>query len=339
MTVDLRSDTVTCPSPEMRRAMAEASVGDAGYDEDPTVGALERRYCELVGKEAALFVPSGIMANQIALRTLTRPGDIVVAGGHQHLLQFERGASARNAGVQFHTVTDSQGVFEMEEVGSILADYEAIANPVSLVAFENTHMPSGGTPWNVDDVARLREVVGQTPIFCDGARLFNAVVATGASADALVEGVDMVTSCVSKGLGAPMGSVLAGSRRLIERAKKERLSLGGRLRQAGVVAAAGLIALSDPQIASLEIDHRYAKALAAGLEKCWGAQALAVTDVLTNIVIVRSGDPQSLVRTLSERGVLCNAIGPHAVRFVTHRDLSDDAIAEALCVCTQVAWR
>ncbi len=335
--MDLRSDTVTRPSQVMREAMAAAPVGDAGYEEDPTVTALEERYAELVGKEAAVFLPSGIMANQVALRTLTSPGDIVVAGGHQHLLQFERGASARNGGVQFHTLDDSMGHFDMEELGAVLADYEAIGNPVSLVAFENTHMPSGGTPWGLDEVARLREVTGDVPLFCDGARLFNASVATGDTAASLVEGTAMVTSCVSKGLGAPMGSLLSGSLELIAKAKRERLSLGGRLRQAGIVAAAGLIALSDVQIASLSFDHERARTLARGLARCWGDEVVAVDRVRTNIVIAHCRDPKTLVAELLERGVLCNVIGPHEVRFVTHRDVSDEEIEVALQVCSQVS--
>ena len=243
--VDLRSDTVTRPTPEMRRAMADADVGDDVYGEDPTVNALQEAYAERVGKAAALFVPSGVMANQIALRLLAPAGTVVVAGRRQHVVVYENGAGGRNAGIQFHAVDDTDGTVHPDEVAWVIAAAHHHHPRPGLVCLENTHMPANGTPWPIE---RLRETAAVAtacgfPVHLDGARLFNAEVATGTSAADYAAPVTTVMSCLSKGLGAPVGSVLAGPADVIEEARAERARLGGGMRQAGVIAAAGLVAL------------------------------------------------------------------------------------------------
>jgi len=231
--VDLRSDTVTQPTSAMRDAMANAVVGDDGYGEDPTVNELERRYATMVAKEAALFVPSGVMANQIAVRVLTRPGDVIVAGRGQHVVSFEMGAAARNSSVQFATVDDATGALALGDVMEVIAAELDHQPHVALVAVENTHMPSGGTPWDVDELRTLSQALDGRPLHLDGARLFNAVVATGTSAAQYAAPATTVMTCLSKGLCAPVGSILAGSAELMARARIERKRFGGAMRQAG----------------------------------------------------------------------------------------------------------
>ncbi|MHB8189941.1 MAG: threonine aldolase family protein [Ferrimicrobium sp.] len=335
--IDLRSDTVTQPTGEMREAMASAVVGDDAYGEDPTVAALEERYAALVGKERAIFLPSGIMANQVGLRTLTHPGEVVVAGARQHLVHFERGASARNALVQFHTLDDASGELDLDEIASTVELYASVGHPVRVVAIENTHMSSGGTPWRAESLRRLGSVVGEASIYLDGARLFNASVSTGVSPAELAAPATLVMSCVSKGLGAPMGSLLAGSAELIGRARAERIVLGGRLRQAGIVAAAGLIALSNDTIASLADDHTRAAQLAYGLAEAFGEVALRPEKVRTNIVIMRTESAQEVVASFASHGVLINRIAPQAVRFMTHRGIGDEDIERTCLVAKLVA--
>jgi threonine aldolase len=253
--VDLRSDTVTQPTPEMREAMAHAVVGDDGFGDDPTVRALEEKFAALMGKEAAIFVPSGVMANQIALRVLTRPGDVVVTGRNQHIVGFEMGATARNSSIQFAAVDDSLGELAIEDVMDIIdagADHQV---PVAVVAVENTHMFSGGTVWNPDRLSSLARAIEGRPLHLDGARLFNASVASGQSLAELAAPATTVMSCLSKGLCAPVGSLLAGSLSLMAAGRIERKRLGGAMRQVGILAAAGLVAL-DTMVERLAEDHR-----------------------------------------------------------------------------------
>ncbi len=321
--VDLRSDTVTQPTPAMREAMAHAEVGDDGSGEDPTVNALEARYAALVGKEAALFVPSGVMANQIAVRVLTRPGDVVVAGRNQHLVDFELGAAARNSGVQFATVDDEHGVLDADEVASIL-DAEAYHRPhVAMVSVENTHMPSGGTPWDLGSLDALARVLGDTPLHMDGARLFNAVVATGISAADYAAPATTVMSCLSKGLCAPVGSLLAGPAEVMARARVERKRLGGAMRQAGVIAAAGIVAL-ETMVDRLADDHRRAKLIAAAVAAAWPDSRYDPTSCATNIVAFRHERAGEIVGALAARGVLADTLSANLVRLVTHHDVTDD---------------
>jgi len=336
--IDLRSDTVTQPTLEMRRAMAEAEVGDDGYGEDPSVRALEERVAALLGHEAGLFVASGTMGNQVALRTLTAPGEVVVVGRRAHLLQFELGASARNAGVQFVTLADDPGYPDPKEVARAVAEYRALGHPVALVALENTHMPSGGRPIAPEVLSALHEAADGTPIYVDGARIWNAATALQVAPSCLAEGAVMVSTCLSKGLGAPVGSVVVGARDLIARARRERARLGGRLRQAGIVAAGGLYAL-DHHLQRLADDHARARRLAIAIAAQLPHDRADCLEVATNVVLVRVPDPQAALRALREAGVLANVLPEGVLRLVTHLDVGDEDIDVAAARIVEVLGR
>ncbi|MCU1363120.1 MAG: hypothetical protein JWM55_948 [Acidimicrobiaceae bacterium] len=323
--VDLRSDTVTQPTEAMRAAMASAVVGDDGYGEDPTVNELETRFAQLVGKEAAVFVASGIMANQIALRVLSRPGDLVVAGRHQHVVSFEMGAAARNSATQFATVDDTNGALDLADVVEIIESEGDHQPHVEVVSVENTHMFSGGVPWEVEDLERLSGAIGDRSLHLDGARLFNAVVATGASAARYAASATTVMTCLSKGLCAPVGSVLAGPAELMERARIERKRLGGALRQAGFLAAAGLVAL-DTMIERLHDDHRRARQLAELFAFAFPESNYDPTTCRTNIVAFDHPQARRMVEELSHLGVEGGTLAPQRARFVTHAGVSDDDV-------------
>lgn len=327
--VDLRSDTVTRPTPEMRKAMADAEVGDDGFGEDPTVAALEELYAERVGKDAAVFVPSGTMANQIAVRVLARPGSAVVAGRRQHVVAYEAGAAARNASVQFHVTPDWDGVVQPEDVvyAMSLAEYHQPA--VSLVCIENTHMAAGGVPWTVDQLDALSSAAGRIPVHIDGARLFNAEVATGVTASALASRATTVMSCLSKGLCAPVGSVLAGPQSVIEAGRVERKRLGGAMRQAGVIAAAGVVALRT-MVERLAEDHTRARRLAEAVAERWPDAGLSPARVATNLVVFRPPDALAVLAHLEGHGILADMTEPGVVRLVTHHDVDDEGIERAL---------
>ncbi|MGC8511123.1 MAG: threonine aldolase family protein [Acidimicrobiales bacterium] len=320
--VDLRSDTVTQPTAAMREAMASAPVGDDGYGEDPTVNALETRAAMILGKPAAVFTPSGVMANQMAVRVLTEPGDVIVAGANQHLVDFEMGASARNSSVQFALVEDATGQLDLDRVVEIIeseADHRA---HVGAVAVENTHMPSGGTPWPVEQLAALARAV-ERPVHLDGARLFNAAVATATPAAALAAPATTVMVCLSKGLGAPVGSLLAGPADLMARARVERKRLGGAMRQAGVLAAAGIVAL-ETMVDRLADDHRRARRLAELVAEAFPESQYDPASCRTNIVAFDHPDARALVAELAEVGVLGGTLAPRRVRLVTHLGVDDD---------------
>ena len=320
--VDLRSDTVTKPSAAMRRAMAEAVVGDDGSGEDPTVNELETEFAERLGKEAAVFVPSGTMANQIALRVLGVPGTAVVAGRSQHVVAFENGAAAMNASIQWHTVDDSRGQLALDDVKLAIDLAEHHQVPVSAVFIENTHMASSGTPWSVEAIDAVAAL--GPPVHLDGARLFNAEVATGVSAARYASAATTVMCCLSKGLGAPVGSLLAGPREVIKRARGERKRLGGSMRQAGVLAAPGLIALRE-NVDRLAEDHERAHVIAEAVAARW-PEAIDPDAVRTNLVVFRPPDADALLAHLQANGVCGGTLAPGVVRLVTHLDLDDDAI-------------
>jgi len=323
--VDLRSDTVTQPTQEMRDAMASAIVGDDGSGEDPTINELETRYAKIVGKEAAVFVPSGVMANQIAIRVNTKPGDVIIAGRDQHVVSFELGAAARNSGVQFATVDDRTGQLNVDEVLAII-DAEIDHQPhIAMVSAENTHMPSGGTPWKVRDLVALKTAIGNLPLHLDGARLFNAVVATGTSAAEFAAPANTVMTCMSKGLCAPVGSLLAGSKADMETARIERKRLGGAMRQAGILAAAGLVAL-DAMIDRLSEDHERAKRLATLFAQAFPESNYDPTSCQTNIVAFDHPQARQIIGELEQLGVVGGTIGPRRARFVTHAGISDDDV-------------
>ena len=309
----------------MRDAMANAAVGDDGSGEDPTINELEARYAKIVGKEAAVFVPSGVMANQIAIRVNTRPGDVIIAGRDQHVVSFELGAAARNSGVQFATVDDSTGQLNIDDVLSII-DAEADHQPhIAMVSVENTHMPSGGTPWNVRDLVALKSAIGNLPLHLDGARLFNAVVATGTPAKEFATPANTVMTCMSKGLCAPVGSLLAGSSIDMNTARIERKRLGGAMRQAGILAAAGLVAL-DTMIERLSEDHARAKQLATLFAQSFPESNYDPATCQTNIVSFNHPQARQIIGELEQLGVVGGTIGPRRVRFVTHAGVSDDDV-------------
>ncbi|MDE3064865.1 MAG: low specificity L-threonine aldolase [Acidobacteriota bacterium] len=329
--VELRSDTHTRPTAAMRAAMADAVVGDDGEGEDPTVNELEALYARLVGKPAALFVPSGVMANQISLRVLTRPGDVVISGRLDHLVRFEMGAAARNASIQFVPLLSATGALATEAVLEVLdgeRDHHAHA---SLVTVENTNMFAGGRVYPVDQLRALAEAVDR-PIHMDGARLWNAVVASGVSAAEYARHVTTVSSCLSKGLGAPVGSLLAGPAELMAAARVERKRLGGAMRQAGVIAAAGVVALTS-MVERLAEDHARARRLADAFAAAFPEAQYDPATCETNIVAFNHPEARRLVAALREHGIMGDTIAPMRARYVTHLDVDDqdvDYVTEVL---------
>jgi threonine aldolase len=327
--VDLRSDTVTRPTPAMRRAMAAAEVGDDGYGDDPTVNALEAAYAARVAKPAALYVPSGTMANQIAMGVLCERGDLVVAGRRQHVVIYEAGGAAANAGVQIHPVDDTDGTISVADVTWAIEAASHHHPRPGLVCVENTHMPSGGVPWTLDALESVVRAAGTIPVHMDGARLFNAEVATGVPAARWAAPVTTVMSCLSKGLCAPVGSILAGPADVIDAARTERLRLGGAMRQAGVIAAAGLVAL-ETMVDRLAEDHARARRLAAAVADRWPDAGCDPDHVPTNMVVFTHPTPDRVVDHLHHEGVLAGTIAPRVLRLATHHDVDDPGVERAM---------
>jgi threonine aldolase len=325
--VDLRSDTVTKPTPAMRRAMADAEVGDDGYGEDPTVTRLEETYAALVGKPAAVFVPSGVMANQIALRVLTSPGDVVVTGRTQHVVGYELGAAARNAGIQFHLLDDTSGHLSPDEVRVAIDAVRHHQPKVGGVVLENTHMSSGGVPLSAEQTHAVVSAAQGLPVHLDGARLLNASIALGTPAAVLAAPATTVMSCLSKGLCAPVGSLLAGPADVLDEARVERKRLGGSMRQAGVLAAAGLVALGE-MVERLADDHRRARTLAEAVAATV-APNFDPSTCRTNIVAFDHDDAEEFVSRLAALGVLAGTLSETRVRFVTHHDVDDAQLGDA----------
>jgi threonine aldolase len=341
--VDLRSDTVTRPSPAMRRSMAEAEVGDDQYGEDPSVNRLQDEVAQLVGTEAALFLPTGTMTNQVALRTLTRPGDDVLVPTESHLVLHETGAAAANAGVQF-SVIGRRGSYRGDDVAAaIKPPGHIVYPPTSLLVAENTHNRAGGIVFPADELAEALAVAHEHGLrtYLDGARILNAAVASGRPAAELARGFDLVGMSLSKGLGAPAGSMLAGSRELIARAHRYRRMAGGAMRQAGILAAAGSYALAH-HVERLADDHANARMLAEELLRGDDVE-LDLATVQTNIVVFGLVDGKGVpdaatfVERCRERGVLLNAFGPRTVRAVTHLDVTADDVRSAAAVMRAVA--
>lgn len=326
--VDLRSDTVTTPTPEMRRAMADAEVGDDAYGEDPTVRRLESLAAGLLGTAAALFVPSGTMANQLALRRVGRPGTEVLCGGRAHVYRYEQAAAAGNAGVQLRPLNDADGTLRPADVTDALAAQHHHLPEVSALAVENTHMPASGRPWRRGELDAVLGVAraGALATHCDGARIWNASIALGVAPRDLAAGFDTVMFCLSKGLAAPVGSLLCGSSDTIALARADRSRLGGGMRQAGVIAAAGIVAL-ETMVERLHDDHVRARRIAELLaERFPGSVDPAAIE--TNIVCASAAAlPHGVVEELAARGVRAGTIDPATVRFVTHKDVDDAGIA------------
>jgi threonine aldolase len=332
--IDLRSDTVTKPSPEMRRAMFEAEVGDDVYGEDPTINRLEAMAANIFGREAALLVPSGTMGNQIAIKLHTHHGQEVICEERGHVFNYEMAMMAHFSGVVPRTVWAEDGILTWQHVQSKLKTKSYHAAKTGLVTLENTHNMAGGTitpPDIFNEVCDQVHAAG-LPVHLDGARVFNASVALGVPVDQLTAKADTVMFCLSKGLGAPVGSLLVGSAELMDRGRIYRKALGGGMRQAGILAAAGIIALQQgPQ--KLKQDHANARLLAEGLAKVPGIK-IDPAKVQTNILICDiSGTGMTsteLSRKLAQRNVLANGVSPQIIRFVTHLDVNREQCGQAL---------
>ncbi|MGE0549288.1 MAG: low specificity L-threonine aldolase [Kofleriaceae bacterium] len=336
--VDLRSDTVTRPTAQMRAAMANADVGDDVYGEDPTVRKLEERVADMLGKEAALFVPTGTMANQIALKANLRPGDEVIIGKDAHCWRHESGALAALAGAQTLMLLDHR--FTAAEVRAAFksADDPYVA-PTRVVSVENTHNMGGGVCWDRSALAEVTTAAHALGMIAhlDGARLWNAAIAGGVPERELAAGFDSVSVCLSKGLGAPAGSLVAGSRELIRRCHRLRKMHGGGMRQAGVLAAAGAFAL-DHHHARLAVDHANARVLAEAIAGCPNV-AVDLDRVHTNIVMLdlERSTAAAVISAARERGILLGSAGPQRVRAVTHLDVDRAGVTKAAQVIAEIA--
>ena len=337
--IDLRSDTVTKPTAAMRAAMAAAEVGDDVYAEDPTVNRLETRAAQMFGREAAIFVPTGTMGNQIAAKLHTQPGQEIICEARSHVLDWEMAAMSWISGCMPRTIAGTRGVITAEQIERATAPEIYYRAQTGLIWMENSHNMAGGTVTPLDVLESIWSFAKDAHIatHLDGARVFNAAVAIGTDVATLTRGFDTVMFCLSKGLGAPVGSLLVGSASHIKKARSTRKALGGGMRQAGVLAAAGLIALEEMP-ARLHEDHANARLLAEAIAGCSGAE-IDLASVQTNIVIFtvrEAGTAPEFVGKMKERGVLCSAIGPHQVRFVTHFDVSRADCEACAAVTTEL---
>lgn len=339
--IDLRSDTVTKPTPAMRAAMANAQVGDDVYGEDPTVVNLEETAAKLLGKEAALFVTSGTQGNQVAVLTHTHPGQEVIVEAQAHVYYYEVGAMASLAGVQVRAVPGERGQMHPDDVRKAIRDDNIHFPKTSLICLENTHNRSGGAvlPLSYMDEIQAIATERQIAVHLDGARLFHAAVATGHHIAEFAKRADSVQLCLSKGLSAPVGSLLLGTFEFIARARKWRKALGGGMRQAGVLAAPGLIALTQ-MVDRLKEDHDRAKRLAQALAQMPGIM-INPDHVETNIVIADihalSCTTEAFLADLAQEGVLASDFGSGLVRFVTHLGIADDDIDRTISVIHHLA--
>jgi threonine aldolase len=339
--IDLRSDTVTVPTDGMRKAMARAEVGDDVYGEDPTVNRLQEMAAALLGKRFALFVPSGTMANQLAIRCHTQPGQEVIVESKAHIVRYEQGAAGALAGVQLHWVPGERGIMTAEQVEAAIRPRDPYSIPTALICLENTHNSGGGTIYPLSTIEKIRAVAAKhgIPMHLDGARLLNAVAATTLPAASYAQHFESVSLCLSKGLGAPVGSLLISSEQsFIDRARRYRRMYGGAMRQAGILAAAGIYAL-EHHVVRLKEDHEHAKKLARLLQPL-PSVLVAPQHVETNIVIFdiedRRRTPAEIVAALRDQGVLINAIGGRSYRAVTHLNVSAKQIDEAAAVFARV---
>ncbi|HXX73930.1 MAG TPA: low-specificity L-threonine aldolase [Nitrospiraceae bacterium] len=339
--IDLRSDTVTKPSDAMRKAMARAEVGDDVYGEDPTVNRLQDMAAAMLGKKAALFVPSGTMANQLSIRIQTQPGQEVIVESKSHIVRYEQGAAGALSGVQLHWVTGERGIMTAEQIEAAIRPKDPYSIRTALICLENTHNAGGGTIYPLSTIERIREVALRhgIPMHLDGARLFNAIAATTLPPTSYAQNFETVSLCLSKGLGAPVGSlILTNDSTLIERARRFRRMYGGGMRQAGILAAAGIYAL-EHNIGRLKEDHDNAKRLARKLQQI-PSISVNLQHVDTNIVIFdvvnHRHSPTALVTALKQEGVLINAIGGNSFRAVTHLDVSAKQIDEAAEIFVRV---
>jgi len=342
MIIDMRSDTVTVPTPAMRAAMANAEVGDDVYGEDPTVNRLEDLSAHMMGKEAGLFVPSGTMGNLTAVLTHCTRGDEAIMGHLGHTFLFEAGGVAALGGVMPHTIPNQpDGSLKLEDIQDAVRSEDVHFPPSRLVILENTHNRAGGTVLGVDYTAQVAEVAHRNGLnlHIDGARIFNAAAALGIEAEALVKDADSVTFCLSKALCAPVGSVLCGSGEFIHRARKLRKQLGGGMRQAGILAAAGVVALQE-MVPQLPDDHRRARLLAQGLKSVSGL-VVETDPPQTNMVFTRLDDTSpvtgsELVMLAAEKGLLFGKVGDRRFRMVLHHWIDDAAVAKTVDVLNSI---
>lgn len=329
---DLRSDTVTTPTPEMRAAMASAAVGDDVYGEDPTVNELQAEVARLTGHEAGLFMPSGSMTNQVAIAVHTRRGEEVVCAEGSHIYEWELGMMAAFSGVVPRFVPAPLGVPAPEDL-RLAVRHSIHQSPTGLISLENTHNKAGGTVIPTEVIKEIRAVADAEglPLHLDGARVFNAAAALDVPLSEITRHFHTVSVCLSKGLGAPVGSVLVGSAEAMKQAHRYRKMLGGGMRQAGILAAAALVALRDGP-ARLKEDHRRTRELAEALVGAGFDVNLAA--VQTNIIYATLPDAATQVARWAERGVLASALGPDSVRFVLHHQTGDEALERAIAVLT-----
>ena len=330
-TIDLRSDTVTKPTPAMRAAMAAAEVGDDVYGEDPTINRLEARAAEIFGREAGLFLPSGTMGNQTAIRLNTQHGQEVVCEARSHIVEWEIAMASAFSGCQLRTIPAERGILTWREIEPHITGKHYHRAPTGLIALENTHNMAGGTvmPLAVSEEILAGAKERGLPVHLDGARIFNAALALGVGVGELTRGFSTVMFCLSKGLGAPVGSMLVGTYDQMDRARLIRKALGGGMRQAGVLAAAGLVALEEgPK--QLREDHAHARLIAEHIAEA--PAEIDLSTVQTNIVIFTLRDKaeaDALVAGLKKRGILASTVYGRSVRFVTHRDVDRAACEEA----------
>lgn len=338
--IDLRSDTATRPSKAMRAFMAEAEVGDEQIREDPTVNRLQEMVAELTGKEAALFLPSGTMCNGIGIKIHTQPGDRIILERNAHPFTSEAGGPALMSGVMTTLVDGARGVFTSDDVRALVPPVSFHSAPTTLVLFENTHNRGGGKVWPLETLNSAADTAHELGVatHMDGARLLNAVVATDIPARVWAEKMDTVWIDLSKGLGAPVGGVLAGTREMMEKARRYKHMFGGAMRQAGIIAAAGVYAL-EHNVERMAEDHENARRLAEGLSAIDGIELMHDT-CETNLVFLNvanaSKSAPEICAGLKERGVLMGALGPSGIRAVTHLDVSREDIETALKAMNEV---
>jgi threonine aldolase len=332
--IDLRSDTVTKPTPSMRKVMAEAEVGDDVFGEDPTANALQEKVANLLGKETAIFVPSGTMANQLAIKSHTQPGDEVIIEGTSHPYNFEGGAGAALSGVQFYCLKGIRGILDVSQIEEAIRSEDHHLPITRLICLENTHNRGGGSIYPIEKMVEIYELAKSRGLLVhlDGARLWNASVATGIKPHEYARWADSVSVCLSKGLGAPIGSLVAGSKAFIDRVHRFRKMFGGGMRQVGIIAAAGIYAL-DHHLERLKEDHQNAKRLALGLKELKGV-SIDPGHVETNIIIFSIAESGmtalQMAEAMNRNGVLIHPIGKKQIRLVTHLDVSSEDIQTAL---------
>lgn len=333
--IDLRSDTVTKPTPEMRKAMAEAEVGDDVYGEDPTVNRLEQLAAEMFGKEAALFVASGTMGNQVSIMAHTQRGDEVILEADSHIFWYEVGAMSVLSNVMPHPIKGKNGAMDPDDVRKAIRPKDIHFPRTSLITIENTHNRSGGRVVPLENFKAIYQIAKEhgISVHVDGARIFNASTASNVPVKEYAKYADSLMFCLSKGLCAPVGSIVVGSRQFIEKARKVRKILGGGMRQAGVLAAAGIIALTK-MVDRLKKDHENAKFLATKLREI--GYSVNVEDVETNMVILKTDNlkvnAHQFLSAMREKGVLAVAFSDTSIRLVTHNDVSREDIEKALNV-------